>query len=189
MRPVTLRGAKRSAKRYAGLALWAVPAIALAASSAAARDQTLAESHAPAAMAATVHALRGCIHSVPASDRRLLTLRFGIGGRPQQTDAAVAARLQTTSAAVATREILAVRQMTLAHRHGDCSAKRPVKASAASSAPAVALSPVGLAGGSRGSGGGGTSPDELLAGAVILAALLVIGHEFRKALFARPPRR
>jgi hypothetical protein len=149
---------------------------------------SLAGLHSPAAMAATVHQLRACVHSIPASDRFLLALRFGIGGRPRKTDAEVAARLGTTTAAVAARELVAVRRLADAQRRGACK-PTPVRASAASSAPAVALSPIGAAGGSNRSGGGGISSGDVLAGAVILAALIVVAREFRKALFAPPPRR
>jgi hypothetical protein len=161
--------------------------IAFGAPSAAAQA-TLAELHSPAALAAKIHELRGCVRSLPASDRFLLALRFGIGGRPQKTDAAVAARLHTTSAIVAAREITAVRRLAAAQRRGACK-RTPVRTSAASSAPALALSPVGAAGGSNRSGGGGISSGDLLAGAVILAALIVVAREFHKALFAPPPRR
>jgi hypothetical protein len=139
-------------------------------------------------MEATIHELRRCVARIPATDRFLLSLRFGIGGRPQKTDAEVAARLQTTSAIVAERELVAVRRLVEAHRRGLCK-RGPVTASAASSAPAVALSPLGAAGSSRRSGGGGISSDGLLAGAVILAALVVAGREFRKAIFGPPPPR
>jgi hypothetical protein len=149
---------------------------------------TFAQLHTPAAMAATIHELRGCVGSIPASDRFLLALRFGFGGRPQKTDAAVAARLHTTGATVAAREVIAVRRLADAHRRGACK-QATVRASAASSAAAVALSPVGAAGGSNRPGGGGISSGDALAGALILAALIVVGREFRKALFAPPPRR
>jgi hypothetical protein len=148
---------------------------------------TLAGLHSPAAMAATVHQLRACVHSLPASDRFLLSLRFGIGGRPRKTDADVAARLGTTAAAVAAREVIAVRRLADAHRRGACK-RAPVRATASSSAP-PALSPLGAAGGSNRSGGGGISSGDVLAGLLILAALIVVAREFRKALFAPPPRR
>jgi hypothetical protein len=182
---VTLRGAKRSRRRIAGLATLGVLGIAIAAPGADAQS-AVTDLHTAAAMGATVHELRRCVSSIPAPDRLLLSLRFGIGGRPQKTDAAVAARLQTTSAIVATREVLAVRRLNHAHRRGACNSGH-VTASAASSA-AAALSPVAAAGGARRPGGGGTSSDELLAGAVLLAALFVVGREFRKAMSVRPPR-
>jgi hypothetical protein len=159
-------------------------AIASGAPPAAPAQQVFANLHTPAAMAATIHQLKGCLARIPASDRFLLSLRFGVGGRPQKTDAAVAARLNTTPATVRSREVVAVRRLTNARRSGACN-HGPVKASAASSAPALALSPVGS---HRSSGGGGISTDELLAAAVILTALIIIGFEFRKALFAPPPR-
>jgi hypothetical protein len=160
-----------------GAAFGAPPAVAQSSS---------VDPQAAAAMAVTVHELRRCVHAIPASDRFLLALRFGIGGRPQKTDAAVAGRLRTTSAIVAKREAIAVGRLTDARRRGACKGG-PVTASAASSsAPAVALSPVGAAGSQR-SGGGGISSDEVLAGAVILAALVVAGREFRTAIFG-PPR-
>ena len=141
---------------------------------------------APSAIA-TVHQLRRCVHSIPAADRLLLTLRFGIGGLPQRTDAAVAARLHTTAAAVAQREALAVGRLVDARRRGVCTGG-PVTASAASSNPVPALSPVSAAGDARAPGGGGISSNALLAGAVILAALVIAGREFRKAIFGPPPR-
>lgn len=150
-------------------------------------QQSSVDPHAPAAMATTVHRLTRCVHAIPAPDRFLLSLRFGIGGRPQKTDAAVAARLHTTGAIVAAREVIAVRRLAVAHRRGACKVGH-VTASADSSAAAVALSPLGAADGSRRSGGGGISSGEVLAGVVLLAALVVAGLEFRKAIFGSPPR-
>ena len=180
---MTLQGVKRNAC----LATLALMGTAFAASSEAAQTN-LGDPHSSTAMAATIHQLRRCVSSIPAPDRFLLSLRFGVGGRPQKTDAQVAARLGTTAADVAGREVIAVRRLADAHRRGACKVV-PVVSSAASSAPAVALSPVGAAGGSNHSGGGGISTDDLLAGAVILAALSVVAFEFRKALFPGPPRR
>ena len=176
----------RSASGTAGLATLAVLGSAFGAPPAAAAQSSV-DPHSPAAMAATIHELKRCVHTIAASDRFLLALRFGIGGRPRKTDAEVAARLHTTSAIVAARELIAVRRLADAHRRGACKVGH-VTASAASSAPAVALSPLGAADSSRRSGGGGgISSDELLAGAVILAALVVAGREFRKAIFGPPP--
>lgn len=177
---MTRRGAKRSANGTAGLATLAVLGSALAAPAVA--QQSAADPHAPAAIAATVHELRTCIRQLSARDRFLLSFRFGVGGRPQKTDAEVAARLHTTTGVVAAREIIVVRRLEAVHRRGVCAGGQ-VTATAASSAPA--LSPTG---GSSRSSGGGISSDEILAGAVILAALLVAGREFRKAIFGPPPR-
>jgi hypothetical protein len=184
---VTRRGAKRPGGGYAGLATVAVLGAAFGASPAVAQQSSV-NSQAAAAMAATVHELRGCVHAMSATDRFLLALRFGIGGRPQKSDPEVAARLHTTSAIVAAREVIAVRRLADAHRRGACNGGHVTASAASSSVPAVALSPLGATGGSRGSGSG-ISFDALLAGAVILAALVVAGREFRKAIFGPPPPR
>jgi hypothetical protein len=140
-------------------------------------------------MAATIHGLRGCLSEIPTSDRHLLTWRFGIGGGRQLTDAAVAARIGTTSAVVAQREAAAVTRLANAPARGACQPHTPVTASsnsqAAAPVPAAAPASAPVAGGSRASGGG---VDGLLAFAVIFACLIVVGYEFRKALFAPPPR-
>src|SRR5258708_28285718 len=100
-------------------------------------------------MAATVHELKRCVARIPAPDRFLLALRFGIGGRPQQTDAAGAARLHTTSAVVAGRGGLAVRRLAPAPPPGGRQGGARI-ASAASFAPPGAVRP--------GRGGGRPAP-------------------------------
>lgn len=174
---------------------------------------TPAALHTPTAMALTVHADRACFGTLPPPDRRLLALRFGVGGRPVQTDAAVAARLGLTPAEVFNREVLAVRRLANARRYGACKTVGRVASAASSSgvsssasgSPGVSGSPgssgsPGVSSSARSSSavpptavslhhsGGGIAVDEIVAIAVIVACLIVVGREFHKAIFAPPPR-
>lgn len=141
-------------------------------------------------MAATVHQLRGCLSGLAHSDRRLLTLRFGVGGKPVLTDAQVAAQVPPlTPADVTSRVSVAVRRLAIVHRFGGCrSNSGKVVATAASStalaAPRAAI--VSPLGGHH--SGGGLAVGELIAIVVIVACVLVALREFRNVLFPPIPK-
>jgi hypothetical protein len=163
-------------------------ALAAAAPATTTAGPPLAQLHTPAAMAATVHQLRACLSSLVHTDQRLLTLRFGLGGKPVLTDAQVAARLGLTPAQVTGRVIVAVRRLAVAHHFGGCRTRSTVATAASSSSLApprpATLAPLAA----HHSGGGGIAVAELVAIVAIVACVLVIGREFRKILFPPLPR-
>lgn len=132
-----------------------------------------------AAMATAIHESRGCLGVLSQSDRRLLVLRFGIGGRSHESDQAVATSLGLTVAAVVASETQAVDTLARA-----CGVSPPPLGVAASAPSLSTPAPVAVPRGS----GGGLAIDEALAIAVIAACVVVAAHEFRKALFSPRPR-
>jgi hypothetical protein len=100
---------------------------------------------------ALVASLRGCLNSLPAADRQVLTLRAGLGGRPAQLSAEVAATLNESVAAATAAEVLGIRRLEAARRRGACQVQAaaraparkpaaPAKASTAATTPASSSS-------------------------------------------------
>jgi hypothetical protein len=100
---------------------------------------------------ALIAGLRGCLNSLPAADRQVLTLRAGLGGRPAQLTAQVAATLHESGAAATAAEVLGIRRLEAARRRGACQVQAaastparkpaaPAKTSAATTAPASSSS-------------------------------------------------
>lgn len=141
------------------------------------------------AMRATVHSLRACLVDIPGADRRLLAQRFGVGGKPQQSEATLARRMHTNAAAVLGAEVAAIGRLTAAHQQVACAPQAGVAASAASTSsavqPAAVSAPFGFGAqrgaGSRNSDGGQMAVTALLL-ATILGCLVVAAREFRRAL-------
>jgi hypothetical protein len=178
---MTVRGVQRQLCRIASVAA-AVAVAAGPASSPAEAQAPPAGSQGAVAMAATIHAARSCLTDLSATDRRMLVLRFGIGGRSHESDQSVATRLGLTVAAVTMREAEAVRALA-----ADCGiAAQPTSTASptASAAPATTPVPAAVPHGSS----GGIAADEALAIALIVVCLIAVGHEFHKALFAPRPR-
>jgi len=76
--------------------------------------------HSEGVLAAAIHKHRACLASLPAADRLLLVLRFGVGGKPRQTEAQVGAQLHLPAAAVIAAELQAVRELEANSRPAGC---------------------------------------------------------------------
>ncbi len=97
-------------------------ALVLAAAAPAARAAAPGTFTAPddPAVAGLIAGLRGCLSGLAAPDRRVLTLRSGLGGHTPQSSAQVAATLGESTAAATAAEVVAIRRLEAQRRRGAC---------------------------------------------------------------------
>ncbi|MGI8801545.1 MAG: hypothetical protein ACR2KV_05140 [Solirubrobacteraceae bacterium] len=89
---------------------------------------------------ALISSLRGCLSRLAPADRRLLTLRSGLGGHAPRLTAAVAAGLGIAPAAASAAEVTAIRRLEGQRRAGACQ-PMPTAAATHAATPAAPAQP------------------------------------------------
>jgi hypothetical protein len=95
------------------------------------------------AVPALIASLKGCLPSLAAADRQVLTLRAGLGGQAPALTARVAAALGETPAAASTGIVVGIRRLEAARRRGACqvtAAAKPAPAAKPAATPATSTS-------------------------------------------------
>jgi hypothetical protein len=87
-----------------------------------------------AAVPALIKSLRGCLAKLTPADRQVLTLRSGLGGKPAELTAAIAAATSSTPAATSTALVTAIRRLEGQRRAGACQTQTTAAKKAASPA-------------------------------------------------------
>jgi pyruvate/2-oxoglutarate dehydrogenase complex dihydrolipoamide acyltransferase (E2) component len=127
-----------------------------------------------------ISGLRACLSGLAAPDRRVLTLRSGLGGHAPQSSAQVGATLGESTAAATAAEVIAIRRLEAQRRRGACQAQpaaapgQPAAATATKPATPTPATPAAATPATPKSTGGSSSGSTTGVFEILVPALLVL---------------